>query len=53
VPDNQINQLKNALAQAQRELEHTKIKLAALESIDYDNLSPKTAFDLLWKLKEI
>ena len=52
MPDNQIHQLKNTLAQAQRELEQAKIKLAALSQIDYDNLSPKAAFDLLWKIRD-
>lgn len=51
LPDSHMHQLKNALAQTQHELEQAKIKLAALEQIDYDNLSPKAAFDLLWKMK--
>jgi len=27
------------------------VRLEVLENIDYDELSPKKAFDLLWKLK--
>ncbi len=35
------------------ELEMLRKKCAALQQIDYDNLSPKAAFDLLWKIKEL
>jgi len=31
---------------------HLKAKLEQLRDLDYDNLSPKQAFDLLWQLKE-
>lgn len=33
------------------QLDHAQTRLATLESIDYDNLSPKQAFDILWKLR--
>ena len=36
-----------------RQLELAQKKLAALAHIDYDNLSPKAAFDLLWKIREL
>ncbi len=43
---------ENLIALEQELLLH-KNKLAALQRIDYDNLSPKAAFDLLWKIKEL
>jgi DNA mismatch repair protein MutS len=46
-------QLKKQVEELQRELHtHEKMK-AALVQIDYDNLSPKAAFDLLWKMREL
>lgn len=44
-------QLQRQLKIIQGQLEHANARLAALETIDYDNLSPKQAFDILWKLK--
>ncbi len=41
------------LIQLQTQLYETQKKLAALEQIDYDNLSPKAAFDFLWKFREL
>lgn len=46
-------QLQNTVTHLQQELHQLQKKLAALEKIDYENLSPKAAFDLLWKLKEL
>jgi len=48
----EIVQLKKALDEAQEQKERYKHKCAVLDAIDYDDLSPKKAFDLLWKLKE-
>lgn len=44
-------QLQKQLKIVQGQLSHAQARLATLESIDYDNLSPKQAFDILWKLK--
>lgn len=44
-------QLQRQLKIIQGQLEHANARLATLDSIDYDNLSPKQAFDILWKLK--
>lgn len=44
-------QLHRQLKVIQGQLDSAHARLAALESIDYDNLSPKQAFDILWKLK--
>lgn len=41
-----ITDLENQLNDAHK-------KLAALNTIDFDNLSPKAALDLLWKMKEL
>jgi DNA mismatch repair protein MutS len=43
--DPEIEQLKTALRTAEKKLE-------SLTSIDYEQLSPKKAFDLLWQIKE-
>jgi DNA mismatch repair protein MutS len=45
------NQLRMQLKVMQGQLDQAQMRLASLESIDYDNLSPKQAFDILWKLK--
>ena len=37
--------------QLRQELVRIKQRYAALESIDYDSMSPRHAFDLLWKIK--
>ncbi len=34
------------------ELKHYKEKFLSLHEIDYDQLSPKQAFDILWKIKD-
>jgi len=44
-------QLRNELAQLQDQLHSVKPAIS-IDDIDFDNLSPKKAFDLLWKLKE-
>ncbi len=44
--------LEKALAAAQERNKKYEKRLAMIDSIDYDDLSPKKAFDLLWKLKE-
>ncbi|CAN5181513.1 hypothetical protein BH09DEP1_BH09DEP1_2100 [soil metagenome] len=44
-------QLQKQLKTVQGQLHHAQARLASLESIDYDNLSPKQAFDILWKIK--
>ena len=46
-----LEQLRKQLKMTEGQLHHAHARLAALESIDYDNLSPKQAFDILWKLK--
>ena len=51
--DKDYNQMRQTIAQLQLDLELTRKKLAALQQIDYDHLSPKAAFDLLWQLKEL
>jgi DNA mismatch repair protein MutS len=35
----------------ERELQTARIKLARLDTIDFDNLTPKKALDFLWELK--
>jgi len=42
-------QAKVAILQA--EIRSHKVRFEMLENIDYEDLSPKKAFDLLWKLK--
>lgn len=46
-------QLKDQLLQMHEALKKSKSVLSQLQSIEYDDLSPKKAFDLLWKLKEL
>lgn len=41
------------VAELESQLHDAHKKIAALNSIDYDHLSPKAAFDFLWKLKEL
>ncbi len=36
----------------QQQAETKEVVIAALQEVDYDNLSPKQALDLLWRLKE-
>jgi DNA mismatch repair protein MutS len=42
---------REALCLLQSELQEKDALLAALRAIDYDNLSPKQAFDLLWQIR--
>ena len=44
--------LKHRIANLEHELWEKEKKLAALNKIDYENLSPKAAFDILWMLRE-
>jgi DNA mismatch repair protein MutS len=44
--------LKNEYAAITQKVKEQDEILRALGSLDYDNLSPKQAFDLLWKLKQ-
>jgi len=45
-------QLKAALQKAQQELEVQQKMTSVITSLDYDNLSPRQAFDILWKMKQ-
>lgn len=47
------NALKEQLIQVHEALKRSKQILSQLQSIEYDELSPKKAFDILWKLKEL
>ena len=47
-----IAQLEKELSIERGKSETTKKKLEFLDSLDYDNLSPKKAFDLLWHIKD-
>jgi DNA mismatch repair protein MutS len=47
------NVLKEQLMQVHEALKRSKQILSQLQSIEYDDLSPKKAFDILWKLKEL
>lgn len=40
------------LTKTKAELEKLQTRLSLFDSLDYDQLSPKKAFDLLWKFKE-
>ena len=40
------------MQQLHNEMEKLQKKLLALQKIDYDNLSPRAAFDILWNLKK-
>jgi len=44
--------LKSNISDMKNRIIEYKDKLAMLKDIDYDELSPKKAFDLLWRLKE-
>ncbi|GMU19463.1 MAG: DNA mismatch repair protein MutS [Candidatus Babeliales bacterium] len=43
--------LKKQFEVLREQLDHAQARLATLDHIDYDNLSPKQAFDILWKMK--
>lgn len=45
-------QLENKVYELEQQLAQQHKKLEQLQMLDYDNLSPKKAFDLLWNLKE-
>jgi len=45
-------ELQAEISRLRSELEHQTQQLCDLKNIDYNDLSPKKAFDLLWKLKE-
>ena len=54
----QTSHVESAQVQAQIEQLHAQLekaqhKLRLLAQVDYDHLSPKQAFDLLWKLREV
>ncbi|MBN1549613.1 DNA mismatch repair protein MutS [Candidatus Babeliales bacterium] len=46
-----IRHLEILVHSLQQELSHKKELLARLEQLDYDQLSPKQAFDVLWNFK--
>jgi len=48
----QNGELERQLCNLRRNIENTQQLAKKLESIDYEELSPKKAFDLLWELKE-
>lgn len=50
--DEYASNMKKQLEALRQQLNHAHARLADLESIDYDNLSPKQAFDILWRLKQ-
>lgn len=45
-------QLGKALEESKEQVKHYQQRLKLLDEIDYDELSPKKAFDLLWRYKE-
>ncbi|HEB42066.1 MAG TPA: DNA mismatch repair protein MutS [Candidatus Dependentiae bacterium] len=45
-------QMHATISKLQQQAEATEVLRGALQAVDYDNLSPKQAFDLLWRLKE-
>lgn len=49
---NEYKKLKDQYECTQRELKNVQHILAPFSNIDYNNLSPKQAFDLLWDLKK-
>lgn len=51
--DPSAQKMQRTIAQLQYELNRAQMQLAAMRGIDYDNLSPKQALDLLWKFKEL
>jgi hypothetical protein len=44
-------QITAELIQLRKQVAAQDKKLASLDALDWDNLSPKKAFDLLWDLK--
>ncbi len=50
--DNEYQRLKAEKTVLQQELNALKTRINRLDSIDFDALSPKMAFDLLWELKK-
>ena len=48
----EYEQLINTAAQLERMLLQQKKIIEAISTIDFDNLSPKRAFDVLWQLKD-
>jgi hypothetical protein len=53
--DNTSNLLQDQQEQSRMSNENIRARriFAAFEGIDFENLSPKKALDLLWELKEI
>ena len=47
------HELQAKLEQLQMALQKKEHQLAALQNLDYDNLSPKQALDFLWKMREL
>ena len=45
-------QMHATINRLQQQAEAKEVIITALQAVDYDNLSPKQAFDLLWRLKE-
>ncbi len=45
-------QMHATINRLQQQAETKEVVIAALQEVDYDNLSPKQALDLLWRLKE-
>jgi len=45
--------LKTLVAQLQFQLQRHEVLAAALKNIDFESMSPKKAFDLLWELKDL
>ena len=45
-------QLRKALEEAQKKALRYQQRIAPLDTLDYNNLSPKQAFDVVWALKE-
>lgn len=50
--DHQLQQLKIRLQELEKEVHLYAELKQLLHNLDYNNLSPKQAFDVLWKLKE-
>jgi DNA mismatch repair protein MutS len=48
----EYNQLMAHNKMLERELSLLKTRMCRLDEIDFDSLSPKMAFDLLWELKK-
>ena len=52
-PDIQKNgDLRAKILHLERQIREQEVRLRKLRTVDYDDLSPKKAFDLLWELKE-